>query len=105
MVEQTAAHAVVLLVPKAAVQYPKVWEEEDAAERWPSGEGGGGAAEGAGGRLAGRSSLPLWPQRKEEAAAPVRTVIKCTLKLPARSAALANPNCPPQPFVVKPAQP
>jgi|EP01046_Picozoa_sp_COSAG06_P006593 tetratricopeptide (TPR) repeat protein len=39
MVEQTAAHAVVLLVPKAAVQYPKVWEEEDAAERWPSGEG------------------------------------------------------------------
>jgi vacuolar protein sorting-associated protein 72 len=41
----------------------------------------------------------------EEAAAPVRTVIKCTLKLPARSAALANPNCPPQPFVVKPAQP
>lgn len=33
------------------------------------------------------------------AAAPVRTVIKCTLKLPARSAALANPNCPPQPIV------
>ena len=38
-VEQTAAHAVLLLIPRAAVQYPKVWEEEDAAERWPRGEG------------------------------------------------------------------
>lgn len=39
IVEQTAAHAVLLLVPKTAIQYPKVWEEDDAAERWPSGEG------------------------------------------------------------------
>ena len=36
MVSETQAHAVLLLVPKASIQYPKVWEGEDAAVRWPS---------------------------------------------------------------------
>ena len=39
MVGTTAAHAVLLIIPKAAVQYPKVWDEEGADERWPKDEG------------------------------------------------------------------
>ena len=48
MVGQTAAHAVLLVVPKAAVKYPRVWEADDAESRWPADAAGCTAREAEG---------------------------------------------------------
>ena len=45
MVGQTAAHAVLLVVPKAAVKYPRVWEADDADQEAEAAGGGGDGSE------------------------------------------------------------
>ena len=39
IVAETQAHAVVLIVPKKSIRYPKTWETEEAADKWPQTEG------------------------------------------------------------------